>query len=256
MMLTSIAKSGWKELAVQVQKKAGHILVSPISFNDLETEAPVFNSRLLALEEDGLLVESPLDRRAHEVFHRGKLVYVMLIHLNHRWEISCILQGTVRHSTPGSITVPAYQLSNPVEEMQIQRRAYFRVDLTGLRLDPVRITPIDSMTHQVLTHESFLAKPVNISGGGIGLSVPSEFLSLMDSCQSFVCDLHMQVEDESLDLSLRAKRSYYSKGRGAWIYIGLCFEYENDHKRDQVVENLVHFATSVQRHQLSRQGRS
>lgn len=250
-MLISIAKSGWKELAVQIQKQATQILISPIPFHSLKTDGPIFKSRLLALKEDGLLIESPLDQKTYEIFYKSKLVYVMLIHLNCRWEIGCVLQGIVPHSSPEAITIPAYHLSNPLEDSEIQRRAYFRVDLTSLHFKPVRITPIDSITQELLIHKSFLANPVNISGGGIGISAPSKVLYLMDSYQLFKCDLHMQTDRKQLDLSLQARRSCYSKKRDTWIYIGLCFEYENDHKRDHAIEELVHFATSVQRYQLS-----
>jgi c-di-GMP-binding flagellar brake protein YcgR len=126
-----------------------------------DAAGPTVNTRFLALESDGLLLEWPAGSDASRMVE-GETVEVSWEHQGERYTFRTQSIGQVWWNCPRRGDIPVWKLGLPLRVQAKQRRTHCRVSLSDLDPIPVRFTSTAD------SHAAFVARLVNVSPGGLG----------------------------------------------------------------------------------------
>ena len=226
-------------------------LLSALSAVGVRTSCRV---RLLAVGPDGALeVEQPtLTDDLVGDYAPGTPIQVLVVDKNHRWEGVCALIEATQHQLNETKTVAALRLGPATEVRSAQRRAFFRVNTSGIPIEIAMSSLAGSQSVGDMGSASLDVLLQNISGGGIGVLVPLSAHTIQSLRQRLYwhCSISLPSIDEPIELKARLVHVHPITVDTALL--GLEFEGNPDEMASKAQDQIVRFNTWVQREQLRR----
>lgn len=243
----------------------------------------VWRVRILDVSDTEILVEPPttLGQAIHLV-PGVELVAVLAIGQN-RWMFRTTIVDSVDHRTRDGRIIKANRIVIPEKVERCQRRNYYRVETTSLRLPEVDIWPLlDPKTVLIAERANeiqaesgddypaadepasdfvmpdvgsqFKAMLLNIGGGGLGLRVePSDAQSLTRHKNFWVkCSLPPVLD---VPICATAKLMHTHIDSTQFTYAGLAFDFSfNPAHQRFVAEQICRYIAEQQRRQMEQTG--
>jgi hypothetical protein len=252
-----IAEQAWQASLEKIEQRNGSIEVSAPADADGNPREPVFRTRLLLLDDEGLLIERPGGLDANRLFKPGVMVTVLFVEGDNRFEGDARVQRNAHYQLNRQTTVQAVRLSPLADVRSAQRRSHFRVSTVGSRFEPVVLKPSDD-DHAGRTGDErpgdppppFEATMLNISGGGLGVETPQFVGKSVERVERYACLITLPTLRRPLVIHCRVKHRH-RRDDGTY-YLGLAFEFEDDYEQEACVDQVCHFTAWVQRQQLQR----
>jgi len=245
------AQSQWKEIASRIMARNGAINLSPLSLDDENyTDDLCYNSRLLDMADDHLVIEVPNASQGRQKFEMGAQMFLVLVHHAQRMELTCTVLDRIKFKINDNLQTVAYKLSKPSRASSAQRRNFYRATVTALPIEPILCTPLGSSLNHPIFHQSFKANLVNISGGGLGALVRKAHADALKDSNLFECELKLSHEGEKLKLHLICQAMHLTTGRQGDVYMGMQFIFKDPTQKRETVDKLVKYAAWVQREHL------
>lgn len=206
----------WRDVLDQIAERGGAIelSVAPSGTDAPEPVQPadlVWRVRLIEVHDSGLLVECPSAAGLTLTIDSGvRLVGAMTVGQN-RWMFHCAVQGT--ESREGRQYL---RLSEPQQVERCQRRTFHRISTAELQvpevtvwpmLDPASAVPAELACRAAVRDgqtgalpdallpevgPSFVAKLVNISGGGLGLLAARDEARGFETARYFFLKINLE----------------------------------------------------------------
>lgn len=156
----------WKEMLQTLAKRDGSVELSRRMQGDEELSVN-YRTRLFEVLEDGnIIVETPKRAVQDKSFGNGDDIDLTLMYSNERLVATCtVLETFIQEIKPG-MRLLCYRLSPGRRPQREQRRDYYRVNIAAMDLELAKFTT--GHDEEVF---SFEARMVNLSGGGLGVSV-------------------------------------------------------------------------------------
>jgi c-di-GMP-binding flagellar brake protein YcgR len=143
--------------------------------------------------------------------------------------------------------VPAVVIEHPHTVRSGQRREFYRVPAVGCDVDSIVMLPDGADADS--DAKSFNATLVNVSGGGIGVSAPSNVGSRVALDDAYVCRIMLPMLKFPLMIPVQIKRIDETE-RGRY-YLGLQFNFAEDEPGAQrLIDEICRFAAHLQRIQI------
>lgn len=204
----------------------------------------VFNVRA----EDGcIIVETPRQAVQDRAFRVDDDLELTLIADHDRMVATCTLHEVVTHSVNDALKLTCYRLSPGRRPMRDQRRFFYRVNVAGMELNPIEL----SCELEDEDHFAFAARLVNISAGGLGISIRASrpILNQIKRTRSF--ESYIDLGD---DQPIKAPVSvvHVSAMGEDGLCLGMRFDIEDETaaaNHDRVMQKRC---TEIQRMQLRR----
>jgi c-di-GMP-binding flagellar brake protein YcgR len=255
------AEQLWHPTLVSLARHNGAVDLSTVAE---EGEAVTYRTRLLALEDDGvLLVERPGQPGVSHRLQEGVAVELVAVEQGHRWKGRCEVLGFSDYHLNAATKVRAVRLSGPGEVTSAQRRYFFRVDIAGSQVQPAVLVPMwnigdeessaGAVYEPVVGAEPIHANLLNVSGGGVGVrvNVTPQLVAALKKGEIYRCVLMLPTIARPLELTARLVHLRPRKDRTA--YLGLQFVLDGSARQRQVQDQIIRFATDMERQQLRRQ---
>lgn len=206
--------------------------------------------RLLDINDTGLWLERPSVAYL-DLMRPGTAVTIMAASDDACWILFTQVTDTPLHQLNASVRVPALKVGFPDHVRAGQRRDFFRVSAAGAGIDGVLLIPVlDDEQGTAPADEdrpqAFHASLLNVSGGGLGLSVPPRAVRQIDKFDRYLCRLMLPNLAQPLNIPVRVVR--HAEQRSGSVYLGLCFELQEKHPEHvRIVDVLCRFAAYLQR---------
>ncbi len=248
----------WRATVESLQARNAPIQVQMCLDPDSQDVPPSFRTRLLRCDEEAMWIEPPNAAAMRARFPKGTDLSVLLVEGTQRWECDCTITGSGQYKLNATAQVKALRLSQPRDIRSAQQRDYFRVDLAQGAIEPVMMIPREPVKGAAMTDatggapalpRAFSASVANVSGGGMGVAVPSKLMDGLAHVSHFDCILMLPGRDDELEISLRLVHLKLLDDNTC--YMGLSFELDEE-TADQAVEEICRFSTWYQRQQLRR----
>jgi len=229
--------------------QAGRDTPVELSRRSCDPDAPVvtYRSRLFHLEPDGsIIVERPVQAMRDKAFSDGDDIEIVLIDKNERMVATCTIRATFSHKINAAVSVTCYRLSPGRRPQREQRRSFYRVSVAALDLPAVQLVhDNDDGVFQ------FNARMVNLSGGGLGVSVRdrSEVLHKIKRTRTFNCYARF---DSANTLVAPVIVRHISAIGDDGLYLGLQFQVADVNESRILQDRLQHLCTEFQRASLKR----
>lgn len=273
----AIARDAVIDLApIESQGVGSHIVVR--SEADYESaDRPVWRVRLLTIDQNTLLVDRPTIAQHPVTVHPGTILQGLLVDGDSRWSFMTRVIESTRVQINEDHHLSGLRLAWPINFQTAQRRDFFRVDVAGAELPPVRAIELkdvdaaiayekhERLLHRLIGRENepvpaappmpetgraFSGRAIDLSGGGMCLSVDVEaepLLELLPLLWIRIALPHMPRE-----LHLTARVTHWHRD-GERLLLGLAFCHSGDAEQRAFVADLVcRFTAEQQRLQLSR----
>lgn len=246
----------------------------------------IWRVRILQLTDDEIVVEQPVVLgQTIELIDESQIAGIIAVGQN-RWMFRTSLNGKGSVKLTGSKSATALRLAMPEKVERCQRRDFYRVPTVGLNLPDVMCYPmvdpstaigaeaanrqefirrIDTPIAGRITDEDpdslklpevgppFIAKMMNVGGGGIGLIVEPEDHASLETARFLWLRIDLRP-DLPIPLCVCARARHTHIDSTQKVYAGLSFEFGTraEHK-EFVVDQICKFVAGVQRDQLQRQ---
>jgi len=285
--------AGWRQCLSQIKQRGGSIELAmarpQTNGEDLISGDLLVRCRVIALSEEGLLVEAPVTLgKTIEIPVGVELVAMMAIGQN-RWLFKSRCLGWFPDGVGGSGR-PELQLSLPQRVERCQRRRDYRVETASLDLPGVQMWPLLDPSTVVLAERvneaefmkeldgntgdwsladdlnsgcddellpevgpGFPAKLVNLGGGGVGLTVEDGHAGSLGSRSLFWIRFGLPpMVRTPVCATARLVHSHMQSDRK--IYAGMTFDFSANppHKRT-VVKQILRAIACQQKMQMARQ---
>lgn len=204
-----------------------------------------FNSRMLQMTREGLIIDSPT--------HHGQMIDLavdekILCTCKLGTEIlrfSATVKGGTTYQMNAHLAIPALQLSEPAMLSLVQRRRYFRVSLVGRSPVDVTLWLVDrDQAGKVNIRGEAHGRIVDISAGGLSvLTRDRAFVESAKECQLWA-RFSLPGENESLIFHVMLMHVRVIESTGM-CRLGLeLAEFIEPGAHSAVIEKLVHFVTT------------
>lgn len=240
------AEQEWQDMLSRLAKRDASVELSRRSAQD-ESPTVSYRTRLFGVEQDGrIIVERPRQAVSDKSFGKGDDIELLLMHDNERLVGTCTIEKVFLHDVNPTLRVSCYRLSPARRPQREQRRAFYRVSVAALDLEPA-----------VLRHEEagyafdFKARIVNLSAGGLGVSVrlSRKILNEIKRTRTFNCTASF---DNELTLNAPVRVAHIAAIGDDGLYLGLQFDFR-DASRKQAIEDRMHqLCMQYQRQALKR----
>jgi c-di-GMP-binding flagellar brake protein YcgR len=261
----------WFEIIRRKSERDGWVEVSAALAEDENGPAPSYRARVLWVEAEGRMgVERPPFVGVNRQLRVERPVQIRLTEDGVRLRADSRIAEVRHHQLNAHTKLIALALDRPSGIQSDQRREFYRVSVQGVELEPIEFSPVRDETMEQLATEKQLGdedvdaaatlncRPVkgtlvNISGGGLGVSVPAtrELLDTLPPSRCYTATLPLPDGETPLELTLRLVHvQMHQAGR---VYFGMRAEEPNAGIRAEIEERLVRFTTKVERRQLRRQ---
>lgn len=232
-----------------------------------------YRGRLLWVEEHGGLgVERPVQPRAAGELPAGQAVELLLAEETTRLRADTRIVAVRPHRLNAETTIVALRLEPPHDIRSDQRREFYRASTLAVGLDPVLFEPIRHGASALpggspLSDASETAAAdlgakrveglvINVSGGGLGVSVPAS-RRLLDSLPPSRCyTTDLALPDGEPPVRLTLKLVHVQPIEGGRVFFGMQIEEPDPGLRSEIEDRLVRFATSLERRELRRKRRA
>lgn len=222
-----------------------------LSRRDAKSDGPpiVYRSRLFEVQPDGsMIVERPSQVVLDKAFSKGDDVELLIMNSGERLVATCtILDTHIRQINP-TVRVTCHRLSPGRRPQREQRRAFYRVNVAALPIDPVAL---EYKTEDDDDHLLFPATLVNLSGGGLGVIVRGnrQLLSRIKRVHALHCTARFET-GETIHTPVRV--AHIEARDEDLLYLGLQIVIDDDPRTHAVEDQLVHLCAMFQRSQLQR----
>jgi len=265
----------WRQSLQKIYERGGGLEFAIKHDEDDGVKDLVWRVRLLRLSDDELVIEQPgAMGQSFRIGQGVKLVGIMAVGQN-RWMFDTVVVGqTVNETRHG--TFPALRLAMPEGVERCLRRQSDRTSIAHLDLpmvecwkllDPLSATPlevanrlqVEELTRTGATAAGsddlialpsvgpkFEARLANLGGGGVGLVVPKQSRSGIDSGKVFWLRLDLRATIPA-PIALTAKLAHSHIDSQQNTYAGMAFEFglNNQHK-DFVLRQIARYLGSLQ----------
>lgn len=283
--------AGWRQCLAQIKQRGGSIelAIARTEGNDMVSGDLLVRCRVIAMDDQGLLVEAPVTLgRTIEIPVGVDLVAMMSIGQN-RWLFRTRCKSWYPQGV-GSEGRAEVQLSLPERVERCQRRRDYRVETASLDLPSVQMWPLLDPSTVVLAERvneaeflkeldgqcedwciaddlrgccdeellpevgpGFPGKLVNLGGGGVGLTVEDDYAGSLGSRSLFWIRFGLPpMVTTPVCATARLVHSHMQSDRK--IYAGMTFDFSANpaHKRI-VVKQILRAIACQQKMQMSRQ---
>ncbi len=216
--------------------------------------------RLLAYEPDAkpphLIVEHPA-YAGSTGFQREVSVEVLAMRSPYRFGFSARVIEPLRYQLNQRVVLPALKLTAPTHFHPVQRRRFYRVDTVGAGLPLAVFLPVVESDDEAAAPQpavkSWSAPILNLSGGGLAVTLPAGAARNYKLGQQFRCRISLPSHHGPLELPVTLVQ--HRNIRDDIWYLG--FEItEPEERARKLCENILcRFATALQRSQLARRKR-
>lgn len=231
----------------QLAKRDASVELSRRSADD-QVPAVSYRTRLFGVERDGrIIVERPRQAVSDKSFGRGDDIELLLMHDNERLVGTCTIEDVFVHDVNPTLRISCYRLSPARRPQREQRRAFYRVSVAALDLDPAVLR-----NEEAGSPFEFKARIVNLSAGGLGVSVrlSRKVLNEVKRTRSFHCTASFD-NDLTLDAPVRAAHIAALGEDG--LYLGLQFDFRDALRKKAVEDRMHQLCMQYQRQALKRQ---
>ena len=244
-----------------------------------ETEIPKsWRVRLLATHNDQWIVERPpiVGRHTGGLIPGVTLIGV-IVKKSKRWSFRTSILRSELFELNAHNRVPALRLSPPRDIGSDQRRHFYRVSTIGAGVPPVNIWPLLDPASCIVAEDAtqlrhlnealmagldqpappqlgdgFVGNLVDISAGGVALSVSHNYAKVFDKHHLFWLELMLATNVHPLVLAGEPVHVRHDRVT-ATLNIGMSFYHEhNEGYRRFIQENICRYAAWEQRRQLQR----
>ena len=245
----------------------------------------VWRVRILQLSEKEIVLEQPMVLgKTIDIDAGSELACIICVGQN-RWMFRSEMTGTTAVKLGGPQPVTGLRVRMPEKVERCQRREFYRVKSVGVRLPEVACYPMQDPGTAVAAEAAsrqefirrldtrvagvigpdpddaslpevgppFVAKMMNVGGGGIGLVVDPEDHAILESVRFMWLRIDLQPDlPAPLCVCARTRHTHIDSTQA--VYAGLSFEFGGraEHK-EFVIDQICKYVAQVQRDQLSRQ---
>ncbi|MEM1422863.1 MAG: hypothetical protein AAGH64_02560 [Planctomycetota bacterium] len=246
----------------------------------------VWRVRILSLSDDEIVLEEPMVLgRKIDIEAGAELACIICVGQN-RWMFRSEMTGAIPVKLGGARPVTGLRVPMPQTVERCQRREFYRVKTVGVNLPDVACYPMQDPGTAVAAEAAnrqefvrridtpiagriasedlddaslpevgppFVAKMMNVGGGGVGLIVRPEDHAILESARFLWLRIDLQPDlPAPLCVCARSRHTHIDSTQS--VYAGLSFEFGSrmDHK-EFVIDQICKYVAQVQRDQLSRQ---
>ena len=246
------ADDQWLEMLATLTERDAPVELSRRSSND-EGPPVVYRSRLFEVAQDGaIIVERPSQAVYDKAFGPGDDLELLLMHNGDRVVATTTILNTHVRQLNGTLRVTCYKLSPGRRPQREQRRAYYRVNVAAIQLDPVILKILVPTQGQeepgVMVVKGQL---VNLSGGGLGVIVCAkrEMLGQLKRTRQLDC---VASFDTGLTLAFPSRVAHLSARGEDLLYLGLQVQIDDEAYSRTIENQLLQLCALYQRAQLQR----
>lgn len=238
----------WNAMLKRLADRDGSVELSRGVSND-DAAVITYRSRVFkVMPEDGcIIVETPHQAVQDRSFRIGDDVDLTLMVNNERMVATCTLQEVFSYEVNPTLRVTSYRLSPGRRPVREQRRSFYRVNVAAMELESTEL----SSELEDEERFAFKARLVNISAGGMGVSIRAsrKILNQIKRTRSFDCSAYLS-DDESVEVPVRVAHINALGDDG--LYLGLRFDIEDETAAANHERFMQHRCTEIQRMQLRR----
>jgi|GEM_PF-2385669 len=236
----------WQSMLIDIAAHNAPAEISRGNSSDINA-AVTYRSRVFEVLDDGcIIVGTPRQAVIDRSFGNRDDVELLIMHNNERLVATCTIRETFVYQVNDSLRLTCYRLSPGRRPKREQRRSFFRVGVAAMELKPVK-----------LIHENeearfeFQGRLVNISGGGLGISVRAsrQILNQIKRKRSYQCAAWLG-EEEHVNAPVRIVHIEALGEDG--LYLGVEFDIDDPSQLQFIEQKMQHRCTEVQRLQLQR----
>jgi len=270
----------WRRCLEQIHQRNGAIEIAVA--RDLEDEGAhlVWRVRVLDLGEDEIVVEPPVALGQTIPLEEGVHLVACIAVGQNRWMFATQLLGMIEARRPTGYRGNALRLRLPATVKRCQRRDHYRVETAALnlpqvdvwplmdprsvvlaeRMNELQIEPGNAATDYTLGGEDvmpevgprFVARLLNVGGGGLGLDVAPENHQMLARHKLFWLRFPLPPELE-LPICATAKLAHTHMQSNQHVYAGLAFDFTfNATHQRFVADQICRFIKRLQQQQLRR----
>lgn len=212
-----------------------------------------FTSRILAFNERGLLIGSPI--------HHGRPVELAP---TQRVVCTCRLGREIfrfctevtslgRHKLKPGLLVDVVVLACPAELTLVQRRKNYRVSLVGRNPLDVTLWPVEvNCDGEASVVGEYHGKIADISAGGIGVLLKEQDFHEQSRGRQVWARFMLPGEQDSLIFRMQVRRWECVESSGLWT-VGLeILEFIEPGEHEGMIDRLARFVVAQEREQLNR----
>lgn len=261
----------WRPILEAMSLRNGGVEVTGMGAAAEGVVPPSYRVRLLAFNDNGLIIERPSQAEAGKHLAQGARARILLVQGDQRWELWTTVTHYSAFTLNGNARVMAVHLTQPNDVRTGQRRSFFRASTVGARMEPVVLTPMpaaeveagataglsDQATAQqqamAVGPQSFKGKLINLGGGGIGVEAPQRAAAVVKAISRFQCRITLAAGEEPVEVIARIV--HLQPLEGGTHYLGMCFEFADRMQKQRVTGRIQKFTAGLERQQLQRTGR-
>lgn len=266
----------WRQSLQKIYERGGGLEFAICRHEDQEeVKDLVWRVRVLGLSDDEILIEQPGAMGQSFAIHEGvSLIGIMAVGQN-KWMFKTkVIETTFNQSRGG--TFPALRIQMPEKVVRCLRRQGDRTSIAHLDLpkvdcwkliDPMSAVPVEvanriqveelvSNGHTAQATDDQMALPTvgpkfeaclaNIGGGGVGLVVPSESRSAIESGKVFWLRLDLRPTIPA-PIVLTAKLAHTHIDSEQNTYAGMAFDFGiNAQHKDFIIKQIARYLNSAQ----------
>lgn len=236
----------WQKMLTDIAARNAPAELSRGDSNNVEATV-TYRSRIFEiLEDECIIVETPRQAVVDRSFGNGDDIELLLMQNGERLIATCTIRETFVYEVNELLRVTCYRLSPGRRPKREQRRSFFRVGVAAMELKPARLVH-DNEENRF----EFKARLVNISGGGLGVSVRASrrILNQIKRTRSYQCAAWLG-EEERVNTPVRIAHIEALGDDG--LYLGLQFDIDDPAESQFIEQKMQHRCTQIQRLQLQR----
>lgn len=236
----------WRGMLRQLEGRDAPV---ELSRRDADSDAPLisYRTRLFGVRDDGcIIVERPTQGLDEPSFGKGDDIELLLMQNSERLIATCTIRDTFIKQINPRTRVSSFLLSPGRRPQRDQRRSFYRVGVAAIDLPPAVLRAAEGEDPL-----SFKARIVNISAGGLGVSVRAKHKTLgqIKRTPSLWCEASLTEQDA---IAGPVKIRHVSALGDDGLYLGLAFELEDEAEAKRLEDNLSRLCFEFQRRALKR----
>jgi len=271
-MVDGAVSGEWRGVFEQLVQTGGTVEVTGLSESIADELAPVYRCRLLAFDDDGLVIERPTAPLAGRYFRRDGHLTILAANTAQRWQCLASVIRRVKFPLNDRVRVDALELTAPKDVQSAQRRAYFRVSVTERDLQPALLMPIDEdgaggqgaaadddradprePAANPRRSRAFKAELRSLGGGGLGVTASRDVLADVEYMNRYRCRFSLPTDEAPVEIGVQLV--HIQPHSEDLVYLALRFEAEDAQRQQQFANKICRFTAWQQRRQLRRRQR-